>query len=101
MSEAGVRVRRSSVSARPMSSSRPYCTPEQLLHEVDAPARAVELIAQQLVGGTGRETETAVHAGAQNRLRLAPLRGVPDEIGERGPHKLPRSRAPCVPAGGL
>ena len=65
------------------------CTLQQLLHQVDAAARAVELIPEQLVGGTGRETETAVHAGAQNRLRLAPLRGVPDEIRERGPHDFP------------
>src|SRR5207237_247586 len=68
---------------------------EQLLHQVDAAARAVELIAEQLVGRTGRETETAVHAGAQNRLRFAPLRGVPDEIGERGPHNFPAVAHPA------
>jgi hypothetical protein len=30
-----------------------------------------------------------VHAATQNRIRLAPERSVPDEIGERGLHGLP------------
>ena len=86
---------------RPMSSSRPYCTPdgqvvsqlrqvrqrsrcscvfavtgaalEHLLDQVDAPARAVELVAQQLVGRARRRAEAAMHARAQDRVGLAAL----------------------------
>ena len=84
-----------------MSTSRPYRTPdgqvvsqlrqvrqrsrcscvfavaaralEHLLDQVDAPARAVELVAQQLIGRAGRRAETAVHAGAQDRVGFAAL----------------------------
>src|SRR5207249_2546690 len=62
---------------------------EQLLHEIDAPARTVELIAEQLVSGTGGKTEAAVHARAQDRMRLAPGGGVFDEVRERGAHGFP------------
>ena len=50
---------------------------EQLLHEIDAAARTVELVAQQLVGRAGGQAETAVHAAAQNGLRLAARPGCP------------------------
>ena len=43
---------------------------EHLLDEVDAAARAVELVAEQLVGRAGRGAEAAVHALAQDRLGL-------------------------------
>src|SRR5204863_3045771 len=62
---------------------------EQLLHEIDAPARTVELIAEQLVSGTGGKTEAAVYARAQDRMRLAPGGGVFDEVRERGAHGFP------------
>ncbi len=39
---------------------------EHLLHQVDAPARAVEFVAEQLVGGAGGGAEAAVHALAQD-----------------------------------
>ena len=88
-----------STSLRPMSSKWPYCTPlgqvvsqlrqvrqrsrcagscasghafEHLFHQVNAAARAVQLVAQQLVGGAGGGAKTAVHAFAQNGFgRLA------------------------------
>ena len=43
---------------------------EHLLHQVDAPARAVELVAEQLVGRAGGGAEAAVHALAQDGLGL-------------------------------
>ena len=57
---------------------------EHLLDQIDPPARAVELVAEQLIRRTRRGAETAVHAGAQNRLGFTSLRGVLDEIGEMG-----------------
>ena len=103
---------RVSTSSRPMSSSRPYCTPdgtgglagaagqaavevqaglrrrraalEHLLDQVDAAARAVELVAEQLVGRAGRGAEAAVHALAQDRVGLAAGGRVADEVGEMG-----------------
>src|SRR5205814_3666516 len=50
------------------------CALEQLLHEIDAPARTVELIAEQLASGTGGKTEAAMHALAHARKHLAPRR---------------------------
>ena len=43
---------------------------EHLLDEVDAPARPVEFIAQQLVSRAGGVAETAVHAAAQYPVGL-------------------------------
>ena len=43
---------------------------QHLLHQVDAAARAVEFVAQQLVGGASGEAEAAVHAFAQDGLGL-------------------------------
>src|SRR6202162_1499272 len=60
---------------------------EHLLHEVDATARAVELVAQQVVGGTGREAEAAMHALAQDRVGLDSLRRVLDPVGEPSLHQ--------------
>ena len=102
--------RASSTILRPMSTRRPYCTPdghvvsqlrqvrqrsrcelrrardllalEHLLHQVDAAARAVELVAEQLVGRAGGRAEAAVHALAQDGVGLPALRRVADEVGE-------------------
>jgi hypothetical protein len=43
---------------------------EHLLDQVDAPARTVELVAQQLIGRAGRQAKPAVHALAQDGLGL-------------------------------
>jgi len=39
---------------------------QHVLDEVDAPARAVEFVAEQHIGRAGRGAESAMHAGAQN-----------------------------------
>ncbi len=49
---------------------------EKLLHLVNAPARAVEFVAEQLVGRAGRVAKTAVHALAQYRLDLFRVRAL-------------------------
>jgi hypothetical protein len=62
---------------------------EQLLHLIDAPARTVELISQQLISRAGRQAESTVHAAAQDGVCLPALSSSLDEIGERGLHNLP------------
>ena len=42
---------------------------QHVLDQVDAPARAVELVAQHLVGRAGRGAEAAMHAGPQDPVR--------------------------------
>jgi hypothetical protein len=59
---------------------------EHLFDQIDAPARPVELIAEQLESRAGRGAETAVHTAAQNRVGLAPGRRVLDEISKIGLH---------------
>ena len=49
---------------------------QDLLDQVNAPARAIKLVTKNLVGWTGRGTKTAVHTLAQNGLRLVPQWGV-------------------------
>jgi len=46
---------------------------EYLLDQIDAPARTVEFIAEQLVGRAGGVAETAMHAFAQNCSRFFAL----------------------------
>ena len=43
---------------------------QHVLDQVDAAARAVELVAEQHVGRAGRGAEAAMHAGAQNLFRI-------------------------------
>ena len=59
---------------------------EHLLHEVDAPARTVELVAQQVVRRACGEAEAAVHALAQDRVGLEAARRILDPVGELGLH---------------
>ncbi len=47
---------------------------EHLLHQVDAAARAVALVAQQHVGGAGGGAEAAVHAAPQDLVDLGDAR---------------------------
>jgi hypothetical protein len=61
---------------------------EHILDQVDAPARAIEFVAQQLVRRAGGGAEAAVHAGSQDRLGLAALARALDEIGQSGLHVL-------------
>ena len=46
---------------------------EHLLDQIDAAARPVELVAEQLVGRARRVAEAAMHARAQDRVGLAAL----------------------------
>ena len=41
---------------------------QHVFDEVDAPTGTIQLVTQQLIGGTGGIAETAVHAAAQNAL---------------------------------
>ena len=47
---------------------------EQVLDQVDAPARAVALVAPRRVGRAGRGAEAAMHARAQNAFQFAGVR---------------------------
>ena len=60
---------------------------EDLLDQIDATARTIELITELLVGGSRRGTESAMHALAQNSIRFLTLRRVFDEISEIGLHR--------------
>jgi hypothetical protein len=55
---------------------------QHLLDQVDAAARAIQLIAQQLVSRAGSGTEAAVDAGAQDGLGLLAFARTLDEIGK-------------------
>jgi hypothetical protein len=59
---------------------------QHLLDQVDAAARAIELVAQQLVSRAGGGAEAAVHAGAQDGLGLVAFGRALDEIGKVGLH---------------
>ena len=60
---------------------------EHLLDEVDASARPVELVAQELVRRARRRAEAAVHARAQDRVGLAALGRVAEFRSEIGLHQ--------------
>ena len=72
---------------------------QHLLDEVDAAARAVELVAEQLVRGAGRGSEAAVHALAQDGVGLAAFGGAGEFGGEGGLHGVSRRRAAPEPTG--
>ena len=55
---------------------------EHLFDQIDASARSVQLVAQQLIGGTGGVAEPAVNAAAQNAVGFPALRRVLDKIGK-------------------
>jgi hypothetical protein len=67
---------------------------QHLLHEIDAAARAVELVAEQDVGRAGGGAEAAMHAGAEDLLRGGDVR-----IGELGRAKAGLHRARSRPGG--
>ena len=54
---------------------------QHLLDQVDPPARAIELVAEQHIGRTGRGAEPAMHAGAQDLVGFGDI-GI-GELGER------------------
>src|SRR5690606_13696525 len=57
--------------------------------QIDAAARTVALVAEQHVGWAGRRAEAAMHAGAQDPVRLRDLRIGQLREGERGLHPYP------------
>ncbi|MNJ58144.1 hypothetical protein D3C77_537660 [compost metagenome] len=61
---------------------------EHLLDQVDAPAWAVQFIAQQLVGGARGGAETTVHAGAQDAFGLVGAGQLPGGFAQVGLHGL-------------
>ena len=59
---------------------------EDFLHQVDAAARTVEFVAQQLVSRTGCRAEPAMHARAQDAVGFLAFGGAADEFGQIGFH---------------
>src|SRR6185437_3357071 len=73
---------------------------ERLLDEVDAPARPVQLVAEQLVRRARRRAEAAVHARAEDRFRLLAVGRVRDggqqpRLHQSAAYMRPRFRIPC------
>ncbi|CAM2144652.1 hypothetical protein PT2222_160115 [Paraburkholderia tropica] len=58
-----------------------------LFHQIDAPARAVEFVAEQLVRRAGRGAEAAMHALAQDRVGFVAVGGVANEVREVRLHR--------------
>src|SRR4029077_10475027 len=52
---------------------RPGVLLQHLLDQVDPPARAVQFVAEQHIGRTGRGAEAAMHAGAQDLVGLGDI----------------------------
>ncbi len=88
---------------------------QHVLDQVDAPARAVQLIAQHLIGRASRRAEPAMHAGPQHLVRPGdpgsfscsgvkvvcirpPLRHSGSRAGRTAPSAPPPARPPPVPA---
>ena len=59
---------------------------QHLLHQVDAPARTVLLVTQDLIGGTGGRAEAAMHAGPQDAFGHFAIRRVQEALGKMGFH---------------
>ena len=59
---------------------------EHLFDQVNAAARPVELVAQQLVGRAGGGAKPAVHAAAQDFFSRQAVRGTGVFGGKRGVH---------------
>ncbi len=74
---------------------------EHLLDQVDAAARAVELVAEQLVGRAGRGAEAAVHALAQDGFGFAAFGGAGELGGEMGLHSRRLSSQTRIEAAGI
>src|SRR6478609_10468501 len=61
---------------------------QHLLDQVDAPARRIELVAEQYVGRTSCGAEAAMHASAQDFFRGGDLRIFQLRESERSLHQL-------------
>ena len=60
---------------------------QHLLDQVNAATGSVELVAQQLISGTRRGAETAMHARTQDRVGFAAFGGIAEFGGEFGLHQ--------------
>ncbi len=70
---------------------------QHVLDQVDAAARAVELVAERHIGGTGGGAEAAMHAFAQNALGFRDM-GIGELFGgEIGLHAFPPPERPAWP----
>ena len=59
---------------------------DELLDQVDASARTVELVARDAIGGAGRQAEPAMDAVAEQRLRFVAACGSFEFAGGAGVH---------------
>src|SRR5216683_5453691 len=59
-----------------LRAARDFPALEHLLHQIYSSARSIELVAQQLIRRAGRVAETAMHALADDGLRLFAVLGV-------------------------
>ena len=59
---------------------------KQLLNEIDASARPVQLVSEQLIGRAGRRTKTAMNAFAEYLARLLAKRGALEIFSEFDVH---------------
>jgi hypothetical protein len=59
---------------------------KDLLDQVDAAARSVQLVTQQLISGTSSGAKAAMHTAAQNGIGLLTFSGILNEICEIGLH---------------
>ncbi|MCY1530265.1 hypothetical protein D9M68_654460 [compost metagenome] len=66
---------------------------EHLFHQVDAPTRAIQLVAEQLVGGAGGIAEAAVHAATQDGFGLFAARQGAGLFTQMGLHVRPQTSA--------
>ncbi len=60
---------------------------QHVLDQIDAPARRIELVAEQHIGRAGGGAEAAMHAGAQDFFRFRDLRIGELREGEGGLHR--------------
>ena len=60
---------------------------QHVLDQVDAPARAVPLVAEQRIGGAGGEAEAAMDAGAEHLVGLGQCWERQLALGELGLHR--------------
>ena len=61
---------------------------QHLFNQVNAAARAIQLVAKQLIGRAGGKAESAMNTGAYYRFSFLPLGGILDESGEFSLHYL-------------
>ena len=61
---------------------------QHLFDEIDPPAGAVELIAEELIGRAGGKAKSTVHTAAQNGVGFLPPVGPDDVRMELGAHQM-------------